>query len=1074
MDGEGANKTTGVSAVGRPTRPKAWQQLWLDRHREAMVKRLQDHALAIVDRLVQKGDIDPALDEAYQFVVAAHTVPVEKIRRLLDSLQKRSPEAFEHFQSALRENGCEDLTAKDDDVRELEAEFDSLPAFRRLSLELGIPASVQEARESLQRSYLEAASEVHMLADMSRSKDEGLRNLEDVFVNIGLVSSDEVEKLCSEWTGKDGGVEEVLAQAMKARQVTLDGLLQAQREGGKAPVRIMALGTAGSGKSFTFTMKAACDWCGGTLWEKIALLRTIRCRDKGVWRAKTVSELFQLRELGLIPAQEVEVEKFISQHPSHFALVCDGLDEGRVDESSLLWRVMSGTSLRGLRVIITSRPCSAVSDLSESGTINRHVQLFGFSKENVREFVIKYLGETQGAEMLSQLAKQPSISSLMHTPFFALLVCEQFKEDGQIPQTRSGIFSSVTLRLVQRYARRQGLKAKFKHVEKAPGMLYQHVVEVGRVAFDRLKRKDLSYFELEEEDLPGEAVGLGFLEHMQATSLSEEDQYGFRHLTMQEYLAAVYACAEVLKKPADVVKLVEQLGCGAESGHLNTFWVFMAGLLQSDLHEELLCAIAKTDIQSVTNSMQAKDSASDSTSIVDPLPASSGKSGGGGGEETKDKLPGESEGKAKPLGIYRFLLLLHCSQEGVADSGSKSSACVKYVLKQEGVDCQDYGGLTPSDLGVISRMIEYHNDIVEKVDMTDCDLGDDGLQQLLPGLLSCTCLKELNLGGFHVSFGNDLSEKHMTRVGQVLANNRHTLERLDLGSNWLVQDGGLGRLADGLRQVQHLQRLELYNLGLTDASGPTLASIISHQPSLVECDVARNRIGDSGFAAIAPALHKCQHLEKLDLQANCLQWDVYTTCLLSSALASLPRLSDLDLGDNLIQDGGFLFLASGLQQCSRLRILSLANCDLTDVGLSMALLTLVVLCLPHLEEFSISGNPVGDIGLYQLSIGLAECSQLTHLSLCEIGIMSSQSMSTISRLLQRLNRLVYLDLECNACGGSSSDLKLSAAVKGHPSLEELCLPLRMRRDAIGQLQSYTSDPTCTLKKLVHVQRQLLR
>ena len=60
--------------------------------------------------------------------------PVEKVRRLLNSLHKRSPEAFEHFQSALRENGCGDLTAKDDDVRTLEAELDTLPTFQRLSL----------------------------------------------------------------------------------------------------------------------------------------------------------------------------------------------------------------------------------------------------------------------------------------------------------------------------------------------------------------------------------------------------------------------------------------------------------------------------------------------------------------------------------------------------------------------------------------------------------------------------------------------------------------------------------------------------------------------------------------------------------------------------------------------------------------------------------------------------------------------------------------------------------------------------------------------------------------------------
>ena len=246
-----------------------------------------------------------------------------------------------------------------------------------------------------------------------------------------------------------------------------------------------------------------------------------------MWRAGTVSELFRLRELGLSVEEEKEVEAFIVKHPRKVALVCDGLDEGSVDEDSFLWRVLTRECLPGLRVIVTSRPCAAVSNLSMAGAFDRHLQLFAFNAASVRTFVVKYLGEGEGEKMLLQLAKRPAMSSLMHTPFFALLICEQFKNAGQLPQRRSDIFSSVTLRVVQRYAKRQGLKSTFKCAEKAPGELFNKLLEVGKVAFDRLKRKDLSYFELEDEDLSSEAVELGFLEHVQSTSLSEEGPVRF-------------------------------------------------------------------------------------------------------------------------------------------------------------------------------------------------------------------------------------------------------------------------------------------------------------------------------------------------------------------------------------------------------------------------------------------------------------------------------------------------------------------------------------------------------------------
>ena len=186
---------------------------------------------------------------------------------------------------------------------------------------------------------------------------------------------------------------------------------------------------------------------------------------------------------------------------------------------------------------------------------------------------------------------------------------------------------------------------------------------------------------------------------------------------------------------------------------------------------------------------------------------------------------------------------------------------------------------------------------------------------------------------------------------------------------------------------------------------------------------------------------------------------------LSSVLASLPRLSFLSLGNNRIQDEGFIHLTPGLQQCSQLRILRLTDCGLTSDGPSMALLALVFMCLPHLEEFSFGENPIGDVGLNQLSIGLEECFLLNYLALWDIGLASSQSMSTISHLLQRLHRLVYLDFEWNACGGSSSDWKFCAAVKGHPSLEVLGLPGGLSGDVIRQLESFQNDPTCALKQL---------
>ena len=676
----------------------------------------------------------------------------------------------------------------------------------------------------------------------------------------------------------------------------------------------------------------------------------------------------------------------------------------------------------------------------------------GFSDENVEVFATRYLGVKQGGEMLSQLSNAQAVSSLMHTPFFALLVCEQFKETRQLPRRRTDIFTSVTLRVLQRFTLRRGITTSFKTLEKAPANVYSLVLEVGKVAFARLKRKDLTYFELEEEDMSTEAMQLGFLEHVQASSLCEGDQYGFRHLTLQEFLAALYVSKNVLKNVQDIEGLVRELGCGPEAGHLNTFWVFTAGLLEESLCEELFRVISRKERQTVAEEERESRGASFfEVHMAASTPVEWHDRNGGRQLQLEDEDTGcrrHVHEENKPLNAYRFVLLLQCYTEARKDRQEKPSLCLTNILTDQGIALHGYSSLSLSDMHAICETVKHHRDDVLTVDMGFCHLNDDGLQQLLESLQSCSSLKMLNFSA------NRNLENHMASLSRLVANNSKTLERLDLSYTRVDRDGpGLGGLAEALQKVKRLEHLKLQSCNLSPRSITALSAVIKQQQALTVCCVGCNYIFDPGFStSLSPALQLCRNMEKLHLDR------IGVTCVSSSLsalgllLTSLPQLNDLSLGYNPIENQGFVHLAPALQHCPQLRCLRLSYCGLTSDGPSMALLVSVILCLPRLERFCLSGNWIGDVGLDRLSVGLEECSQLTVLRLESIRISSEQSLVTLGHLLRKLHRLAVLRLSGNMFSGSStSSAILCDAVRKHPLLKKLSLPAVTSHNALKQL-----------------------
>ena len=525
-----------------------WMRKWLQLSHQSLVDGMQNAVPTILDYLVDKGKIDPLRSEVYQEIMLDTTVPMQKARKLLAWLATQPSDVFWSFQHAIRQDrlkaeAVHRLAVSDKEMRDLMERVKSMSLPERLALDLMSCRGVLKAREELRKTY-RSRDELLMSAGLAKGKT---MTMDKILVNVCLLSSEEAKKAFEKpsfSSQQDRERCEYLFSKILQGQpslLSLEEVFKAKQQGEKDPNKVMASGGAGCGKSVCFTRKAPYDWATGELWQEFALLFCLELRDKSLWQAKTLAELLKLAQLGLSLEEQEEVRQFITSHPDKVVIVCDGLDEGSVDEfkGSLMWSILQGKCVgipSSLRLVVTTRPCSAASDIMQT-TSYRGVEVIGFTKEDVTAFARNYLREETGGKLLSLLDKQPSVASMMHVPLFCLLVCDLFQEEQELPSRRTEIFEKIVVALLHRYAQTRDVQVPFQDLTDTPASLKELVIGLGKVAFNGLQKKQLYFTDVElvKAGMPLEALELGLLVKSASTNFWKRDEYTFSHLTVQEF-----------------------------------------------------------------------------------------------------------------------------------------------------------------------------------------------------------------------------------------------------------------------------------------------------------------------------------------------------------------------------------------------------------------------------------------------------------------------------------------------------------------------------------------------------------
>ncbi|KAJ8353063.1 hypothetical protein AAFF_G00112700, partial [Aldrovandia affinis] len=568
---------------------------------------------------------------------------------------------------------------------------------------------------------------------------------------------------------------------------------------------------------------------------------------------------------GLIDYFHPEMEGFDFENYK-VLFIFDGLDESRLplefnskklcvgteptSVSTLLVNLIKGNLLPSALIWITSRP--AASSQIHPDWIDQVTEVRGFKDPQKEEYFRKRIGDQNLAgRIISHVKSSRSLYIMCHIPIFCWIAASVLetmlgKADSEdLPTSLTHMYTCFILTLTTFFSQKYAINRGRKEAQALSEADREFILKLGELAFQQLETGNLIFYEDDlkrlDIDVSAASVQSGVCTEIfkvdVASKLREGKVFSFIHLSVQEYMAALYVFYSFstnntnlldqrpvgwftrLFKPTlfDLHKEAVDQALQSQTGHLDLFLRFLLGLSLDSNQSWLKGLLSQTRSrpQSTVKTVQY----------------------------IKKKI-GKGQSSEKSINLF------HCLNELNDTSLVKE---IQNYLSSGRIGDEE---LNPAQLSALVFVLLVSEEDLDEFDLSKYSRSDDGLLRLLP-VLKVSKIAKL--------WGCKLTEGCCGALASALSSNSSHLRELNLGLNPL-HDSGVKLLSAALESPHcKLEKLGLEECELTEGCCGALASALSSNSShLRELNLSRNPLQDSGVKLLSAALESphCK-LEKL-------------------------------------------------------------------------------------------------------------------------------------------------------------------------------------------------------------------